>query len=150
MQINRPVPESLTVILPIRMVTDESMTLDNNFSIILLRICISNANGQILNEPNQDSQFFERLQDITRANNELRKRPDLLFNFWFMKYICAILPVKILKALYLIASHSTMGFSNICGPQKVHVLNNSCLNNIVFWIPIQYGSLFYSFIIIKK
>ena len=132
------------------MATDENMTLNNNFSVAFLQMCISNANGRKISEPNQDSQFFERLQDITKANNEVRNSPDLLLNFWIMKYLFAILPVKILKALILL-NHGTMGFSNLYGPQKViHILNNS-LRNIAFWIPNKYRiSLFYSFIIINK
>ena len=112
-----------------------NLTLDNRFSIALLRICISNANGQTIVEPNRDSQFFKRLQDITRTNNKLRKSSDILLNFWIMKYLSALLPGKILKAFLL--SHSTMVFSNMCGPEKVHILNNS-LSNIVFWIPNKY------------
>lgn len=111
------------------------LRLDNKFSIALLRICIANANGQAIVEPNRDSQFFKRLQDITRANNELRKSSDVVLNFWVMKYLSALLPVKILKAFLL--SHSTMVFSNMCGPEKVHILNNS-LSNIAFWIPNKY------------
>lgn len=133
LQINEPVPDALTTILPIRMaMSDEKLTLDNNFSVALLRICISNANGQTIVEPNRDSQFFKRLQDITRTNNELRKSSDILLNFWLMKYLSALLPVKILKAFLL--SHSTMAFSNMCGPDKVRILNNS-ISNIAFWIP---------------
>ncbi|KAM0732199.1 hypothetical protein ACS0PU_001741 [Formica fusca] len=133
LRINRPAPDSLTTILPIKMaMPDENMTLDNNFSVAILRICISNANGQKISEPNQDSQFFKRLQDITKADNELTKSPDLLLNFWLIKYLFSVLPVKILKVLLL--THSTMGFSNMYGPQRVRILNNS-LSNIAFWIP---------------
>ncbi|XP_070166252.1 uncharacterized protein [Polyergus mexicanus] len=133
LRVNRPAPDSLTTILPIKMaMSDENIMLDNNFSVAILRICISNANGQKISEPNHDSQFFKRLQDITKANNELTKSPDLLFNFWLMKYLFSVLPVKILKVLLL--THSTMGFSNMYGPQRVRILNNS-LSNIVFWIP---------------
>lgn len=143
LQINEPVPDALTTILPIRMaMPDENLTLDNKFSVALLRICISNANRQII-EPNGDSQFFKRLQDITRANNELRKSSDILLNFWFIKYLSALLPVKILKALLL--SHSTMAFSNMCGPEKVRILNNS-LSNIAFWIPNKYRIVIIFFI----
>ncbi|XP_072755329.1 uncharacterized protein [Anoplolepis gracilipes] len=132
LRINKPVPDSLTAILPLRMAMPENMTLDNNFSVAVLRICISNANGQKFSEPNQNSQFFKRLQDITKENNKLRKSSDLLINFWIMKYLFAIIPVKILKLFLL--SHSTMAFSNMCGPQRVHILNNS-LSNIAFWVP---------------
>ncbi|KYN27070.1 PREDICTED: uncharacterized protein LOC108757728 [Trachymyrmex cornetzi] len=133
LRLKKPIPDALTVILPKRMsMPDEKLTLDNKFSIALLRICISNANGQTIVEPNRDSQFFKRLQDITRTNNKLRKSSDILLNFWIMKYLSALLPGKILKAFLL--SHSTMVFSNMCGPEKVHILNNS-LSNIVFWIP---------------
>ncbi|KYN02419.1 hypothetical protein ALC62_06799 [Cyphomyrmex costatus] len=133
LSIKKPIPDALTVILPIRMsMPHENLILDNKFSIALLRICISNANGQTIVEPSRDSQFFKRLQNITRTNNELRKSSDILLNFWFMKYLSALLPRKILKAFLL--SHSTMVFSNMCGPEKVRILNNS-LSNIVFWIP---------------
>ncbi|KYN39763.1 hypothetical protein ALC56_05871 [Trachymyrmex septentrionalis] len=133
LRLKKPIPDALTVILPIRMsMPNANLTLDNRFSIALLRICISNANGQTIVEPNRDSQFFKRLQDITRTNNKLRKSSDILLNFWIMKYLSALLPGKILKAFLL--SHSTMVFSNMCGPEKVHILNNS-LSNIVFWIP---------------
>ncbi|XP_011688941.1 PREDICTED: uncharacterized protein LOC105450689 [Wasmannia auropunctata] len=132
LRIQKTVPDTLTAILPIRMaMPDENLTLDNKFSIALLRICISNVNGQTI-ESSQDSQFFKRLQDITRANNELRKSSDILLNYWFMKYLSALLPVKMLKASLL--SHSTMAFSNMRGPEKVRILNNS-LSNIAFWIP---------------
>ncbi|XP_011052406.1 PREDICTED: uncharacterized protein LOC105144881 isoform X2 [Acromyrmex echinatior] len=133
LRLKKPIPDALTVILPIRMsMPDENLTLDNRFSIALLRICISNANGQTIIEPNRDSQFFKRLQDITRTNNKLRKSSDILLNFWIMKYLSALLPGKILKAFLL--SHNTMVFSNMCGPEKIHILNNF-LSNIIFWIP---------------
>ncbi|XP_011169477.1 uncharacterized protein LOC105202586 isoform X1 [Solenopsis invicta] len=131
LRIGKSVPDALTTILPIRM-SNENLTLDNNFSIGFLRVCISNASGQTISEPHRDSQFFKRLQDISRANNELRKSSDVLLNFWFMKYFSALLPVKILKAL--LSSHSTMAFSNIYGPEKIRILNNS-VSNIAFWIP---------------
>ncbi|XP_071559760.1 uncharacterized protein [Temnothorax nylanderi] len=133
LRINKPVPDALTVIFPIRLsMPDKNLTLDNEFSIALLRICIANANGQTIVEPNRDSQFFKRLQDITRANNEVRKSSDIMLNFWIIKYLSALLPVKILRAFLL--SRSTVGFSNMCGPEKVRILNNS-LSNIAFWIP---------------
>jgi len=136
LQINKPVPEELTAILPIRMATpNENMTLDNKFSVGLLRICVSNVNGRKMAEPNQNSQFFERLQDIARANNELRSNPGFLLNFWFIKYLSAILPVNITRAL--LSSQSTMVFSNMYGPEKVRILNSS-LNNVVFWVPNKY------------
>jgi len=125
---------------------DENLTLDNKFSIALLRICISDANGQTI-ESNRDSQFFKRLQDITRTNNELRQSSDILLNFWIMKYLSALLPVKILRASLL--SHNTMAFSNMCGPEKVRILNNS-LSNIVFWVPNKYRIVTISFATISK
>ncbi|XP_025265778.1 uncharacterized protein LOC112638389 isoform X2 [Camponotus floridanus] len=134
MKINRPAPDSLTTVLPIRMtMPDEDITFDNNFSVARLRICISKMNRQKINEPNKDSQFFKRLQDITKANNEFRKCPNILINFWVMKYVLAILPAKILKLLLL--SQSTMVFSNIYGPEKIHTLNNYLASNLTFWLP---------------
>ncbi|XP_024890393.1 uncharacterized protein LOC112466508 [Temnothorax curvispinosus] len=133
LRINKPVPDALTVICPIRLsMPDKNLTLDNEFSVAILRICIANANGQTIVEPNRDSQFFERLQDITRANNEVRKSLDIMLNFWFIKYLSALLPVKFLRAFLL--TRSTMVFSNMCGPEKVRILNNS-LSNIAFWVP---------------
>ncbi|EFN60437.1 hypothetical protein EAG_05714 [Camponotus floridanus] len=90
-------------------------------------------NRQKINEPNKDSQFFKRLQDITKANNEFRKCPHILINFWIMKYVLALLPAKILKLLLL--SQSTMVFSNIYGPEKIHTLNNYLASNLTFWLP---------------
>jgi len=127
---------------------DENLTLDNKFSIAFLRTCISNANGQTIVESNQDSQFFKRLQDITKTNNEIRQSSDILLNFWVMKYLSVLLPVKILRLL-LSQCHGTMAFSNICGPEKVRILNNS-LSNIVFWIPSTYCIVTISFATINK
>ncbi|RLU16780.1 hypothetical protein DMN91_010848 [Ooceraea biroi] len=133
LRIDKPVPEALTAILPIRMaMPDENMTLDNNFSVALLRVCISSANGRTMLEPNENSQFFERLRDIARASNELKRSPDSLLNFWFMKYLSAILPVRITRAL--LSSQSTMVFSNMYGPQRVRILD-SLLSTVAFWIP---------------
>ncbi|XP_011698823.1 PREDICTED: uncharacterized protein LOC105456459, partial [Wasmannia auropunctata] len=134
LRIKKTAPDALTVGFPVRMaIPDKNLTLDNNFSVATVRICISNANGQTIVEPNRDSQFFKRLQDITRANNELRKRSDILLNYWIMKYLTAPLPVKILKA-FLLLNDCTVVFSNMRGPEKVRILNNS-LSNIVFWLP---------------
>ncbi|XP_025269790.1 uncharacterized protein LOC109610519 [Camponotus floridanus] len=132
-RINRPAPDSLTAVLPIRMTMLEYMMFDNNFSVARLRICISKVNGQKINDPNKDSQFFKRLRDITKANNEFRKCPHILINFWIMKYVLALLPAKILKLLLL--SQSTMVFSNIYGPKKFHTLNNYVASNLTFWLP---------------
>ncbi|XP_011706372.1 PREDICTED: uncharacterized protein LOC105461570, partial [Wasmannia auropunctata] len=134
LSIKKTAPDALTVGFPVRMaIPGKNLTLDNNFSAAVLRICISNANGQTIVEPNRDSQFFKRLQDITRANNELRKRSDILLNYWFMKYLSALLPAKMFMQISRL-SDCTMGFSNVRGPEKVRILNNS-LRNIVFWIP---------------
>jgi len=125
LQVNKPVSEELTAILPIRIaMPDENITLDIKFSVGLLRICISNVNGRKMAEPNQNSRFF--------AFKILQKRitsldPDFLFNFWFIKYLSAILPVNVTKTL--LSSQNTMVFSNIYGPQKVRILNN-----LVFWV----------------
>jgi len=121
----------------VRISPDENLTLDNKFSAVFLRTCISNANGQTIVESNRDSQFFKRLQDVTRTNNEIRQSSDILLNFWAMKYLSALLPVKILRTHFLSRSHSTMAFSNVCGPEKVRILNNF-VSNIVFWIPNTY------------
>ncbi|KAL6256388.1 hypothetical protein P5V15_012502 [Pogonomyrmex californicus] len=132
-RIDKPVPEALTAALPIRMaMPDESITLDNKFSVAVLRICVSNANGQTITKSNRDSQFFQRLQDVTKVHNKVRNSSDILLNFWVMKYLSALLPVNILRASLL--SHCTMVFSNMHGPLKVRILNNS-LSNIAFWIP---------------
>lgn len=137
LQINRPAPDSLTTLVPIRTVMpSENMTLDNNVSFAYLRICISKANGQKISEPNEDSQFFKRLQDITKANNECRKYPRILINFLLMKYLVAICPAKIIK--FLILSSITMGFSNMCGPEKFYTFNNSLISNTTFWLPHKY------------
>ncbi|GAB1862473.1 O-acyltransferase WSD1 C-terminal domain-containing protein [Camponotus japonicus] len=134
LRINKPAPDSLTAVLPIRMtMPDKDITFDNNFSVARLRICISKMNGQKISEPNKDSQFFKRLQDITKANNEFKKCPNILINFLVMKYVLAILPAKILKLLLL--SQSTMVFSNIYGPEKIHTLNNYLASNLTFWLP---------------
>ncbi|XP_011704410.1 PREDICTED: uncharacterized protein LOC105459812, partial [Wasmannia auropunctata] len=133
--IKKTAPDALTVLSPVRMVIPgENLTLDNNFSIAFLRICIPNANGQKIVEPNRDSQFFKHLQDIARANNELRKRSDILLNYWIMKYLAALLPAKMFMQACLLISDGTMGFSNLSGPEKVRILNNS-LSNFVIWIP---------------
>lgn len=113
---------------------DENVTLNNKFSLAYLQICISNVNGRTVTEPHKDSQFFKRLQDIIRAHNELRKGPNILLNSWIINYLSAILPAKILKALLSSLSFSTMVFSNVCGPQKVRILNNT-LGNMIFWTP---------------
>jgi len=106
-------------------------------------------NGQKISKPNKDSQFFKRLQDITKANNEFRKCPNILINFLVMKYVLAILPAKIVKLLLL--SQSTMVFSNIYGPEMIHTLNNYLASNLTFWLPNKYCiSLFYFFIVINK
>ncbi|XP_025269791.1 uncharacterized protein LOC112639568 [Camponotus floridanus] len=132
-RINRPAPDSLTVFLPIRItMPDEYIMFDNNFSIGCLRICISKVNGQKISEPNKDSQFFKRLQDITKENNEFRKCSDILINFWIIKYLFTILPAKILK---LLLGQSTMIFSNMYGPEKFHTLNNYLASNLTFWVP---------------
>ncbi|XP_025269756.1 uncharacterized protein LOC112639565 [Camponotus floridanus] len=134
LRINRPAPDSLTIVLPIRItMPDEYIMFDNNYSIARLRISISKVNGQKISEPNKDSQFFKRLQDITKENNEFRKCSDILINFWVMKYLFTILPAKILK-LFLLCP-STMIFSNICGPEKFHTLNNYLASNLTFWLP---------------
>lgn len=151
LQINRPAPDSLTVVIPIRMVMpSKNITFDNNFSVARLRICISKVNGQKIGEANEDSQFFNRLQDIAKANNEFRKCPNILINFLVMKYVLAVLPAKILK--FLLLSQSTMVFSNIYGPKRIHTLNSliTSLSNIIFWLPHKYCIIILFLIVINK
>ncbi|XP_011688956.1 PREDICTED: uncharacterized protein LOC105450698 isoform X2 [Wasmannia auropunctata] len=134
LRIKKTAPDALTAILPTRMaMPGTNLTLNNDFSFAFLQICIANANGQTIVDPNRDSQFFKRLKDITRANNEFRKRSDLLVNYWIMKYLSALLPVKMLLKTFFLWD-GTVGFSNMRGPEKVRILNNS-VRNCVFWVP---------------
>ncbi|XP_011704917.1 PREDICTED: uncharacterized protein LOC105460176, partial [Wasmannia auropunctata] len=67
LRIKKIAPDALTTILTVRMaISSQNLTLDNNFSIAFLRICISNANGQTIVEPNRILSFlsvFKILQD---------------------------------------------------------------------------------------
>ncbi|KAG7211891.1 hypothetical protein KM043_011102 [Ampulex compressa] len=126
-------PDRLTVVLPYRMeMSKDTLTLENNFSVGLLPLCISEINEQICYDPMKDPKILERLQDVTVANDKLRSGLDYTINFWVMKYLSAILPDVLLRPL--LESHSTMVFSNLVGPKEVHILGHS-LKNIAFWIP---------------
>lgn len=130
---NEPVPTKLSVVLPMKIEEwSENLPLQNNFSVGILPLCISQINGKQLADPRENSQLLERLDAIKRANDSLRKSPDYKVNFLVMKYLTAVLPDKFLRPIF--RSYSTMVFSNLVGPQEVKLMGYP-LKNIVFWIP---------------
>lgn len=133
LQINEFVPTKLSVVLPMKIEEwSENFPLQNNISVGILPLCISQIKGKQLADPRENSQILERLEDIRKANDVLRKSPDYTVNFLVMKYLSAMLPDKFLRPI--LKSHSTMVFSNLVGPQEVKLLGHP-LKNIVFWIP---------------
>lgn len=110
----------------------ENVSLQNNFSVGILPLCISQINGKQLADPFENSQILERLEDIKNANDALKQSFDYTVNFLVMKYLSALLPEKLLRPI--LKSHSTMVFSNLLGPRKIELLGHT-LKNIVFWIP---------------
>lgn len=130
---NEPVPTKLSVVLPMKIEEwSENLPLQNNFSVGILPLCISQINGKQFADPRENSQLLERLDAIKRANDSLRKSPDYKVNFLVMKYLTAVLPDKFLRPIF--RSYSTMVFSNLVGPQEVKLMGHP-LKNIVFWIP---------------
>ncbi|XP_033366890.1 uncharacterized protein LOC117243479 [Bombus vosnesenskii] len=133
LRMNEPVPTKLSVVLPMKIEEwSENLPLQNNFSVGILPLCISQINGKQLADPRENSQLLERLDAIKRANDSLRKSPDYKVNFLVMKYLTAVLPDKFLRPIF--KSYSTMVFSNLVGPQEVKLMGHP-LKNIVFWIP---------------
>ncbi|XP_050581345.1 uncharacterized protein LOC126917917 isoform X1 [Bombus affinis] len=133
LRMNEPVPTKLSVVLPMKIEEwSENLPLQNNFSVGILPLCISQINGKQLADPRENSQLLERLDAIKRANDTLRKSPDYKVNFLVMKYLTAVLPDKFLRPIF--RSYSTMVFSNLVGPQEVKLMGYP-LKNIVFWIP---------------
>lgn len=133
LRMNEPVPRKLSVVLPMKIEEwCENLPLQNNFSVGILSLCVSEIDNKQLADPFANSHILERLDDIKRANERLRRSPDYVVNFLVMKYLSAILPDKLLRPIF--KSHSTMVFSNLVGPQEVKLLGHS-LKNMVFWIP---------------
>lgn len=133
LRVDQVPPDSLTVVLPIKMENPKDKTyLRNDISVGLLPLCISGINGQVFTNLDEDSRTSERLRDIMKLNNRLKEDLDYLINFWVMKFLSAILPEKLLRPL--LESHSTMVFSNLPGCQKVCVAGYP-VKNIIFWIP---------------
>ncbi|CAL7936347.1 unnamed protein product [Xylocopa violacea] len=133
LRMNEPVPTKLSIVLPMKIEEwSKDLPLQNNFSVGILPLCISQIKGKQLADPLQNSQILERLEDIKKANDALKRRPDYMVNFLVMKYLSAVLPDQFLRPIF--KSYSTMVFSNLVGPQEVKILGHS-LKNIVFWIP---------------
>ncbi|XP_034178397.2 uncharacterized protein LOC117603390 [Osmia lignaria lignaria] len=133
LRMNEPIPSKISVVLPMKIEEwNENLPLQNNFSVGVLPLCVSQINGEQLPDPAENSQILERLEDIKKANDELRNSLDYTVNFLVMKYLSALLPDKFLRPI--LKSHSTMVFSNLVGPREVKLLGHS-LKNIVFWIP---------------
>ncbi|CAK9829330.1 hypothetical protein ANTRET_LOCUS6689 [Anthophora retusa] len=130
---NEPVPTKLSVILPMKIEEwSENRPLQNNISVGILPLCVSQINGKELADPVENCQILDRLEDIKTANDVLRRGSDYGVNFLVMKYLSAVLPEILLQPIF--KSHSTMVFSNLVGPLDVKILGHS-LKNIVFWIP---------------
>ncbi|KAF3427796.1 hypothetical protein E2986_02123 [Frieseomelitta varia] len=133
LRMNEPVPTKISVVLPMKIEEwSENLSLQNNFSVGILPLCISRINDKQLADPRENSQILERLDDIKKASDALRKSPDYRVNFLVMKYLSAVLPDKFLRPIF--RSYSTMVFSNLVGPQEVKLMGHP-LKNIVFWIP---------------
>lgn len=131
LRINEIPPNSLTVVLPAKMENSKER-LSNDISVGLLPLCISEINGKVYSNLDEDSRTIERLQEIMKLNNKLREDLDYLINFWVMKFFSAVLPEILLRLL--LESHSTMVFSNLSGCQEVHIVGCP-VKNIIFWIP---------------
>uniref|UniRef100_A0A0C9QKA0 Il4 protein n=1 Tax=Fopius arisanus TaxID=64838 RepID=A0A0C9QKA0_9HYME len=132
-------PKTVTVVIPARMSAPrKQLSLRNGFSVGLLPLCISQANGKELTpitEENTELKYhrlLERLRDVSRCSENLRQSPDYIINYWVMDWLAAALPKKLLEPF--LKSHSTMVFSNLPGPNKVDILGNS-LEKVAFWIP---------------
>lgn len=110
----------------------EQVHLSNDISVGLLPLCISEINGKVYSNLDENSRTIERLQEIMKLNNKLQKDLDYLINFWVMKFLSAVLPEILLRPL--LESHSTMIFSNLSGCQEVHIVGYP-VKNILFWIP---------------
>ncbi|XP_015177528.1 PREDICTED: uncharacterized protein LOC107066970 [Polistes dominula] len=131
LRINEVPPNSLTVVLPAKMGNPKEQ-LSNDISVGLLPLCISEINGKVYSNLDEDSRTIERLQDIMKLNNKLQEDLDYMINFWVMKFLSAVLPEILLKPL--IESHSTMILSNLPGCQEVRIVGYP-VKNIIFWIP---------------
>ncbi|KAK2577160.1 hypothetical protein KPH14_003317 [Odynerus spinipes] len=126
-------PNSLTVVLPAQMENPkDNVYLANDISVGLLPLCISEINGRVYTNPDDDSRTAERLREIMKLNNQLKEDLDYSINFWVMKFLSAVLPDKFLRPL--LQSHSTMAFSNLPGCQEVRIAGYP-VKNIIFWIP---------------
>ncbi|XP_015108422.1 uncharacterized protein LOC107035502 [Diachasma alloeum] len=138
-KLNETAPKTVTVVIPARMsAPNKQLSLRNRFSVGLLPLCISEANGKELilnNDENEETKYgrmLERLRDVSKCSEDLRHRPDYLINYWVMSWLSAALPRRILEPF--LKSHSTMVFSNLPGPNKIDILGNS-LEKVAFWIP---------------
>ncbi|KAI4480423.1 hypothetical protein M0802_014243 [Mischocyttarus mexicanus] len=133
LRINEIPPNSLTVVLPVKMENpNEQVKLSNDISVGLLPLCISEINGKVYSNLDDDSRTIERLRDIIKLNNKLQDDLDYIINFWVMKFLSAVLPEIILRPL--LESHSTIILSNLPGCQEISILGYS-VKKIIFWIP---------------
>ncbi|XP_031840556.2 uncharacterized protein LOC116430483 isoform X1 [Nomia melanderi] len=130
---SEPVPNSLSVVIPAKIEEwSEDRPLQNNISVGILPLCISQISGKASANPIENSQILERLEDVRKSHDRLKKSSDYMVNFLVMKYLSAILPEKFMRPV--LKSHSTLVFSNLVGPREVKVLGHS-VKNIAFWIP---------------
>ncbi|XP_043289441.1 uncharacterized protein [Venturia canescens] len=133
-KMNEPPPKALTVVIPARMtVPSKRLSLQNDFSVGLLTLCCDEINGESgsRNETREEA-LFERLIDVSRSSEKLRKDSDYAINFWVMRWLAALLPERLLRPV--LESHSTLVFSNLPGPQEVSIVGHR-LKNVAFWIP---------------
>lgn len=143
LQVGETPPKTITVVLPVRMsAPSKQLSLRNRFSVGLLPLCISEANGKPLiplvdeNKESKCERLLERLGDVSKCSRDLRRKPDYLINYWVMTWLSAALPKKLLKPF--LKSHSTMVFSNLPGPNEINILGNH-LKKVAFWIPHRYA-----------
>ncbi|XP_015609038.1 uncharacterized protein LOC107274419 [Cephus cinctus] len=132
-QVNESIPKTVTVILPARMSSmKKDLCLENGFSVGLLPLCVRQVNGVCIDAPNGNFKSFQRLLDVSRRSEKLRRDLDYRINYWVMTWLSAALPEVFLKPI--LESHSTLVFSNLQGPEEVQILGH-VLKSIAFWMP---------------
>lgn len=140
------IPNAVSVIVPTRIsMPNENLVLTNDISINIIKSCFVNTDREDVLASYKHFRFFERLQRTTVINNEIRSSLETLFNFFLIKHLVGILPVEIMRPL--IATYSTMGFSNVKGIQKKVHIQNHPVSNMTFWIPNKYCVSLLSFIL---
>ncbi|XP_063623549.1 uncharacterized protein LOC134795586 [Cydia splendana] len=118
------IPRDVAVVLPVRFppatIVDNSLVLENDFSVTVLDLPVKAC----------------KREEVQERWDELRRSADPLTNYYLLKVFNSVLPKQVLLPVFN-SSQATMVFSNLPGPRRLNICGGNTLKKLVFFVPLK-------------